>query len=213
MKTDELVAMLATQAAPVPRHAVSRRFGLALPVGMAATTALLLAVYGLRPDLATAMQQPLFWLRLLFAGMMSVGALLVVSRLAQPGRRVAAAWSGLALPILLLWAAAVAVLGGLPAGERLPEVLGHTWRSCTFNIALLSVPLQATLFWAVRGLAPTRLRLAGAATGLLAGATATLAYCLHCPEMAVPFWAVWYVGGMLVPAGLGALLGPRLLRW
>jgi Uncharacterized protein conserved in bacteria len=75
------------------------------------------------------------------------------------------------------------------------------------------VPTFIGVFWALRGLAPTRLRIAGAAGGLLAGATATLAYCLHCPEMGIPFWGVWYLLGMLLPTGLGAVLGPRLLRW
>ncbi|HPA91994.1 MAG TPA: NrsF family protein [Quisquiliibacterium sp.] len=36
---------------------------------------------------------------------------------------------------------------------------------------------------------------------------------MHCPEMAAPFLAVWYVGGVLAVAALGALLGPRVLRW
>ncbi|WP_128576455.1 NrsF family protein, partial [Pseudomonas sp. BAY1663] len=27
------------------------------------------------------------------------------------------------------------------------------------------------------------------------------------------FWALWYLLGMLLPSALGALLGPRLLRW
>jgi hypothetical protein len=31
--------------------------------------------------------------------------------------------------------------------------------------------------------------------------------------MALPFVAVWYVAGMMIPTALGALLGPRLLRW
>ncbi len=62
-------------------------------------------------------------------------------------------------------------------------------------------------------LAQTGLRPAGAMAGLLAGSVATVAYCLHCPEMEVPFWAVWYVVGMLIPALAGWLLGPRLLRW
>ena len=43
--------------------------------------------------------------------------------------------------------------------------------------------------------------------------TGTVAYSLHCPEMGVPFWAVWYVIGMALPAVVGALLGPRYLRW
>jgi hypothetical protein len=31
--------------------------------------------------------------------------------------------------------------------------------------------------------------------------------------MAAPFLAFWYLLGMLVPAGVGALAGQRLLRW
>jgi hypothetical protein len=48
---------------------------------------------------------------------------------------------------------------------------------------------------------------------LLAGATGALVYTLHCPELAAPFLAVWYLLGMLVPAAVGLLLGSRLLRW
>jgi hypothetical protein len=40
-----------------------------------------------------------------------------------------------------------------------------------------------------------------------------LVYCLQCPETTLPFWGVWYVLGMLVPATLGAALGKVLLRW
>ena len=65
----------------------------------------------------------------------------------------------------------------------------------------------------MKGLAPTRLALAGAAAGLLAGAGGALIYALHCPEMAAPFLAIWYLLGMLIPTAVGALLGPRLLRW
>jgi hypothetical protein len=38
-------------------------------------------------------------------------------------------------------------------------------------------------------------------------------YALHCPELAAPFIAIWYVIGMAAPVVLGAALGPRLLRW
>jgi hypothetical protein len=31
--------------------------------------------------------------------------------------------------------------------------------------------------------------------------------------MQAPFLAIWYLLGMLIPTALGALLGPRLLRW
>ena len=71
---------------------------------------------------------------------------------------------------------------------------------------------MATL-WAMKGLAPTRLALAGAGAGLLAGALGALVYALHCPELAASFLAVWYVLGIAIPALAGALLGPRVLRW
>ena len=67
--------------------------------------------------------------------------------------------------------------------------------------------------WALRGAAPTRLAWAGAGAGLLAGALGALAYALHCPEMAAPFLAVWYLAGMALPTLAGAWLGPRVLRW
>jgi RNA polymerase sigma-70 factor (ECF subfamily) len=36
---------------------------------------------------------------------------------------------------------------------------------------------------------------------------------MHCYEMEALFIGFWYVLGMLIPAVVGALLGPRLLRW
>ena len=49
---------------------------------------------------------------------------------------------------------------------------------------------------ALREMAPTRLRLAGAAAGALAGGAGAAVYALHCPELGAPFVAVWYVLGM-----------------
>jgi hypothetical protein len=80
-------------------------------------------------------------------------------------------------------------------------------------IALLSMPLFIAALRVMRGLAPTRLRLAGAAAGFAAGATAALVYCLHCPEMSPVFVGFWYLLGMLIPTALGALIGPRVLAW
>ncbi|HZW72970.1 MAG TPA: NrsF family protein, partial [Caldimonas sp.] len=66
---------------------------------------------------------------------------------------------------------------------------------------------------ALRSLAPTRLAAAGAAAGALAGGAGAAVYAWHCNEMTLPFVAVWYVLGMAIPAGLGALLGRRWLQW
>jgi hypothetical protein len=174
---------------------------------------LMLLLYGVRPDLGQAMQLPMWWLKLGFAAGLAAAAALALLRLARPGMPTGYALAWVALPPLMLWALAAAALQGAAPAERAAMVLGSTWRSCPFNIALLSLPGFAALMWGLRQAAPTRLRLAGAAAGLLAGALAALAYALHCPEMQAPFLAVWYVLGIGLPTGVGALLGPRLLRW
>jgi hypothetical protein len=66
---------------------------------------------------------------------------------------------------------------------------------------------------ALRGLAPTRPALAGAAAGLLAGGTGATVYALHCPELAAPFLAVWYVAGIALTVLAGTLAGASVLRW
>lgn len=213
MKTDELIAMMASGVAPVDRRLPLRQMVQALTLGAVLSLLLMLKIYGLRPDLGAMLEVPMFWIKLAFPSALAVGAMLVLRRLMRPGLRVGATWAGIALPSLAIWTGGALVLFSSPAAQRLPLLMGSTWRSCPFNIALLSVPLFIGIFWAVRGMAPTRLRLTGAVAGLLAGAVATMVYCLHCPEMEAPFWGLWYFLGMLVPAFAGLLLGPRLLRW
>ncbi len=213
MKTDELIAMMASGVAPVDRRLPLRQMVQALTLGAVLSLLLMLKIYGLRPDLGVMLEVPMFWIKLAFPSALAVGAMLVLRRLMRPGLRVGATWAGIALPSLAIWAGGALVLLSSPAAQRLPLLMGSTWRSCPFNIALLSVPLFSGIFRAVRGMAPTRLRLTGAVAGLLAGAVATMVYCLHCPEMEAPFWGLWYFLGMLVPALAGLLLGPRLLRW
>ncbi len=213
MKTDDLIALLATGEGPVQRHALARRLTLAMLGGALGAVLMTVALYGVRSDLAWVAHTPLFWGKLALPGSLALLALWLTQRLARPGMRGGVLWGLLGLPLLLVWLGAATSLLGAPEGARAELVLGRTWRTCPLNIALLSLPTLFSICWALRGLAPTRLRQAGAAGGLLAGATATLAYCLHCPEMAVPFWGLWYVLGMLVPTLVGTLLGPRLLRW
>lgn len=213
MKTDDLISMLATGAAPVDRHALSRRFGIAVAVGAALATLLVATLLHVRADLAEVAATPLFWAKVALPLSLLLGALWMAARLARPGMTTGLRWLGIAVPFGAVWLGAIHAVAQTPTGERAAAILGQTWRVCPLNITMLSVPVFIAVFWALRGLAPTRLALTGAIGGLLSGAVATLAYCLHCPEMGVAFWAVWYVLGMLVPTAIGALLGPRLLRW
>lgn len=213
MRTDDLIAMLAADIAPVDPARADRRFFAKLAGGAILALAAMLLLMGTRPDLPAVAALPMFWSKLILSASLALAGLVALRRLSYPGMRLGRAPAAAALPVTALWIFAGVVLLTAPAGGRLALVLGESWMKCPLSIALLSVPAFGLALWAARELAPTRLALAGAAAGLFAGAVAAFAYALHCPEMEAPFLAVWYALGMSIPAGAGALLGPRLLRW
>ena len=213
MKTDALIAMLANGVVPVAPDTARKRFQTALVWGLAGALVIMVLVFGVRRDLGDAARLPMFWIKLAFPLALAVPALVLSARLSHPGVRLGAQQYALVLPWLLLTALAAWVLLRAAPDERVALVMGKTWASCAFNIALISVPALASVLWAMKGLAPTRPALAGACGGLLLAALGTLVYTLHCPEMQAPFLAVWYVLGMLIPTAAGALLGSKLLRW
>ena len=213
MRTDDLVALLARNAQPVAPGAPARRLATAIAAGLVGAASLLSMHLGLNPALAAAATTGLFWLKVCFVAAVLVLSAVAARRLGTPGAHVRSALAGVAAPVIILWLIAAMVLLQAPPSERAPLALGATWRVCAFNIAMLSTPAFIASLWAMKGLAPTNLRLAGAGAGILAGATGTLVYTVHCPEMAPPFIAIWYVLGMLIPTVAGALLGPRVLRW
>lgn len=213
MKTEEWVSFLARGVEPVRPHAIGRRYATALALGSLAATLLMIALLGLRADLAVAASEPMFWVKLAFPGTLAGVSLFIVWRLGTPG--VGLGWLplGLALPVLVIWGLGVYGLITAPVAERADLLFGETWARCPWLIAALSIPGFFAAIWAMRDLAPTRARLSGAASGLLAGALGAAVYSLHCPEMGAPFLGIWYLLGMLIPALAGSLLGPRLLSW
>ena len=213
METEKLIAMLAQEPQPVARGVVVRRYGAVLAVGTVGAALLMLAFLGLRPDLAEAARDSMFWVKLALPVALAAVALVAATRLSRPGVRVGYAAEAVLVPIGAIWALAGIALASAAPGERMALVMGETWASCPISIAFLSVPAFAAAFWAMKGLAPTRPAVAGAFSGLLAGAVGASVYCLHCPEMAPPFLGTWYLLGMALPVAAGAMLGPRLLRW
>lgn len=213
MKTDQLVLALAGDLAPVNPRRVSQRFFGLLAAAAALSFLAMLVALGPRADWRGAMQLPMFWMKLAFPASIAVAALVVLRRLCYPGLRPGRAWVALLVPVAIVWAMALVRLVQAPAGDRMPMVMGAAGWLCPVAITVLSVPAFVLALRAARGLAPTRLRLAGAAAGLFAGSAAAFAYALACPEMQAPYLAVWYVLGMLVPAAVGAVAGERVLRW
>ncbi len=212
MNTDDFIAMLATGAEPVQPHVPERRMAQAMAMSLPLAFLIMLH-FGVRPDLLQVLGDPMLWVKFAFPGAMGVISLLLVLRLARPGMDTGHLATGLTAPALAMCLLAAVVLVNAAPADRSALVLGTTWQVCTINIALISVPVFIGSFWALKGLAPTRLALAGASAGLLAGAAGAFVYAIHCPELDAPFLLIWNGLGMLVPAALGAALGPRLLRW
>ncbi|MCU0967331.1 MAG: DUF1109 domain-containing protein [Rubrivivax sp.] len=211
MKTESLIEMLARGAGAAPKAVVERRVWPLAALGLVVSAFAGVVVLGVVP--ISVLAQGAWWLKFGYAvALVAAGGWLTV-RLARPVQSLGAP------QVLLL--AALAAMGALglwqwaaaTPGQRLADLLGHSWSTCPRNVVLLSFPPMAAAFWALRGLAPTRPRLAGAAAGLLAGALGAAAYSLSCDELAMSFVAVWYTLGIAAATALGALLGPRLLRW
>jgi hypothetical protein len=213
MKTDELIARLAADAAPVPRGALRARLALASLIAAAAAIALVLAWLGMRPDFHIAMRKAAFWIKAGYTVCLAACGFALTLRMGRPGAR-----PGMALaiaPALFAVLAALAVFELLRAPMPMwkAALMGDSWRVCPLFIVALSAPVWLAVVWALRGMAPTRLRAAGASAGLLAGGIGATVYGLHCQEMSAAFVVVWYSLGVAVCVGLGALLGPRILRW
>lgn len=213
MKTEDLITMLATGAGAVESPAARQRYAMAIAWGAAGATLLMLALLQIRHDLGQAVWLPMFWVKVGFVASLVAGSLFAALRLSLPGARIGWVPVALGLPVLAIWAIAAFALIEAEQMERSQLFFGNTWKSCPLLIALLSVPAFAAVLRTMKDQAPTRPQLAGFVAGLLAGSVAALVYCLHCPEMGAPFIGFWYLLGVLIPAGVGTLLGNSWLRW
>lgn len=213
MNTDALIATLSSDLKRVPRHAALRRLLFGVVAGGVLTLALVAVGLGIRPDIHVAMHGRAFWMKWAYTISLGLAALVMVVRLAQPEPvRLRRFWPA-TIPFVLLAVVGAIEMAHTSRSDWLAMWLGRTWRVCPWLVLALSAPIFAGLLWSLRRLAPTRLRAAGAAAGLAAGAWAATLYCLHCPEVSAMFVLTWYTLGILLAASVGALIGPRLLRW
>jgi hypothetical protein len=212
MKTADLVRLLSEDAAPARARPFAPRLLAAAAVGAAISAVVLLLWLGFRPLSAAVATRP-FWMKAGYALALAACGFAATLRIGRPGGRLGV--------VLWLAAAAVAMLGMMAGHETLrapasqiPALwLGRTWAICPARILALSAPVFALVLWTMRRMAPTRLRLAGAAAGLLAGAVGAAVYGLYCEETAAAFVVVWYTLGVAASGAAGALVGPRVLRW
>jgi hypothetical protein len=213
VKTDELINMLGTNLEAVKGGELRNALLIALAVGAAGASCLMLAIFGLPAaalggDYAGPKVLALaFTLGLVFAG---ASFLIESARPGEPGRK----------PLILIGVLFFALIsaGGVAFVLTHPAawsgmIFGPQWAACLICIPLFAVAPFASLIWALRRGAPTNLMRTGAIAGLVAGALGAAVFAFHHPGGSIPFIALWYGGSILLCALVGAILGSRLLRW
>lgn len=213
MKTDELIGLLARDAAPVKSGALPRRLSALALAGAVAALLIMIPAIGFRPDLPAALADPTFWMKAAYTFALSVAGFLLAERLSRPGAVSRLGWVLAGVSAAAIAALAVIQLITMPPAEMPAAIMGSSWNSCPWLIFGLALPGLAAILWTMRGFAPTRTSLAGAAAGLLAGAVSATVYGLHCDENAAAFVAVWYTAGIALATLTGSVVGSRVLRW
>ncbi len=213
MNTDQLIEALASDVAPVSRHAVGRRLVAGIALGAIGTILLIGLWLGFNPQLDVAMRHYSFWVKWGYTLSLGICAVVATTRLARPDSGTLGWLWVMALPVASLTAIGIFEMSRVPSAQWLAMWLGESWSVCSSIVFMLSLPIFGGLLWSFRRLAPTRLRAAGATAGLTAGAWAATLYCLHCPEVSAIFVLTWYTLGISLATLAGAVLGPRLMRW
>lgn len=211
MKTDQLIDVLARGIEPAERPRWMRRLAVTLMLGLLLALGLIVLGFGVRPDIGAARWAVL--LKAAFSAAAAAAMLPLAERLMRPGRplgwRVAAVLVFVGVSAL----ATVIALMGVAPEDRMRAWLGGGFPWCLVIVPVLAAPSAALLLWLMRGFAPTRLTLAGAAIGALSGGVGAMAYSMYCPVDSVAFVTTWYVLSIALCAAIGAVVGARLLRW
>jgi hypothetical protein len=214
MTRDELVMRLSEDPQPA-RLGPTAMMAATAVAALAVVLALSLLWLQPRPDLGAGLlaRDPAFVLKLIFTAGVAASALPVVRNLAIPGRPLRSGAVLVALPFVTMALLALLELRRLPPGQWFNHVEHASWFDCLWQIPALALPAFVILAVGVRLLAPTQLIRTGAFLGLVAGGFGAIGYALHCHDDAITFVALFYSAAIAEVIVLGALAGPRILRW
>jgi hypothetical protein len=211
MDTDQLIRTLAAD------NARARPVGFVLALALLAAAPVSLLMFftelGVRPDVMTAMRNPLFDLKFAVTLALATSAILVSLHLSRPEASMRG-WGWLfVIPAGLLVAG---ISGEMMMPQRLPmmtRLVGQNSRVCMTAIPAMSLPLLAAALVGLRHGAPTRPALAGAIAGLLSAGLAATFYASHCTDDSPLFVATWYTIAAALVTAVGALAGSKVLRF
>jgi hypothetical protein len=212
MDTDQLIRTLAADNARRPQS-VGLVLALALLVAAPLSIAMFFMMLGIRPDVMTAMHNPFFDLKFVATLALAISAMIVSLHLSRP-EAFLRGWGWLLLiPVGVL-------VGGIGSEMMLPQrlpmmarLVGHNWRVCSIAISLMSMPLLAGALIGLRHGAPSQPAIAGAIAGMMSAGLAATLYASHCTDDSPLFVITWYSIATAAVAAIGALAGPRVLRY
>jgi len=212
METDQLIRTLAADNAHRAQP-VGFVLTLALLAAAPVSVAMFFAGLGVRPDVMTAMHNPLFDLKFAVTLALAIPAIAISLHLSRPEASLHG-WAWLLLiPAGLLVAG---ISGEMMMPQPLPmmtRLVGSNSRICLTAIPLMSLPLLAAALFGLRHGAPTRPAVAGAIAGLLSAGLAATLYASHCTDDSPLFMATWYTIATALVTATGALAGSRVLRF
>jgi hypothetical protein len=212
MDTEQLIRTLAADNSHRGRS-VGYMLMLALLAAAPVSLLLFFAELGVRPDIMTAMKNPFFDLKFAVTLALAISAIGVALHLSRPEASLRGFGWYLLIPAGLL----VAGIGGemmMPQRtSMMTRLIGNNSRFCMTFIPVLSLPLLLAALLGLRHGAPTRPALSGAVAGLLSAGLAAALCAAHCTDDSPLFVAFWYTLATAIVAGLGALLGSRMLRY
>ena len=207
---EQLVESLAAEASKV--KPAPHPFALALKwTGAgAAYLAVTLLASGLRPDLAHALQNPLYVTELVALLLIFLSTAFSASLLAFPDlhQKPALAYA----PVALFALFALLMLVAWHADNPPAPLPVHSWQ-CTLSISLVALLPAGWTFYAMRRYASTHARFAGSIAILSAFSIGALWLRLHEVNDSIHHVLLWHYLPMLAAGLIGAWLGRSLLRW
>jgi len=212
MDTEQLIRSLAADNSHRARP-VGYVLMLALLAAAPVSLLIFFAELGVRPDVMTAMRNPFFDLKFAVTLALAISATAVTLHLSRPEASLRGFGWYLLIPAGLLVAG---ISGEMMMPQRAPmmtRLIGNNSKFCMTWIPAMSLPLLLAALLGLRHGAPSRPALSGAIAGLLSAGFAATLYASHCTDDSPLFVATWYTLAAALVAGVGALIGSRVLKY
>lgn len=199
-RTEDLISRLAS-GPPPPRFWPTFPFTAGLLGVIYGMTVVL--IIGIQPVTFEVLLGPGFSMTLLSATVLLIGIWLGLL-LASPAAHINVVTKGIGFTASLITVAAI-LRAPMPGLGQFIE--------CFFVVQFMALPaLFVTLRLLARG-ATLHPSVLGGAAGLFAGGLANIIFLLHCPDLLTGAGLHAQLSALLVLVILGALLGPKFLRW